>query len=116
MSKCLYDLYQEKVGVGLKDHKEICEYVVEQCKELIDKQEALPYWFTITNVDPDDLKLISPALSVRGIIAYVGIPYTDHAVPCVDIRVKKFIKADSEIPEPPKPPELRKIKRWWEWK
>jgi hypothetical protein len=113
MSKSLYDLYQEKVGVNCKDHKAICEEVMQICKANIGIQLALPYKFTITNINGSDTMLFSPAMSARGVIATASRPYADNGVVCIDVEVTKFVKVDNEIPPPPEPPKPRQVKNWW---
>lgn len=116
MSESLYDLYQEKVGVNLKGHKEVCEEVLRCCKIAILEGKALPYSFIIENVSDEPFNLLSPALSTRGVIASAGAAYTVNGVTHMDVYVREFRKVRDEMPEPPKPPEPRQLKRWWEWK
>lgn len=115
MSDSLYDLYQEKVGVNLKGHKEVCEEVLRCCKMTILEGKALPYVFIIEKVSDEPFSLLSPALATRGVIASAGTAYTVNGVTYMDVYVREFRKVDNEITEPPKPPQDRQLKRWWEW-
>lgn len=113
MSESLYDLYQSKVGINRKDHKAICEEIIEVCKANIDSGLVLPYKFTIDNVNISGTGLFAPSLSIRGVIATVSCPYTNNGVVCIDVGVIDFIQVDNEIPPPPEPPKLRQVKNWW---
>lgn len=77
--------------------------------------KALPYIFIIENVSDEPFNLLLPALSTRGVVATAGKPYTANGICHINVHVVKFNKLDNDMTEPPKPPEPRKLKRWWEW-
>lgn len=115
MSDSLYDLYQEKVGVNLKNMDNVCEEVVASCKLLIKRGIPLPYQLSIKNIHQGDTSLLNPILRNRyGIVATHNKPYTEKGSLKIDITVSNFVKLEEEI-DPIVQANINH-KRWWEWK
>lgn len=109
MSESLHDLYTKSVGSPCyKDFNSVVDEIYEKARERILDGCNLPYTINVSHYN-QDLTLLNPTLASRyGIVGSFTRVGTD-----IVYSVSKFIKVGDDIPPPPHPPELRKLKRWW---